>query len=277
MGLRISTNLPSINAQRSLGFSQRAIGTSFAQLSSGSRITKAADDAAGLAMSEGMISQIRSFKMAQRNAEDGMSLVQVAEGGLSEVSNILTRLRELGVQAASDTIGDKERGFLNIETQQLKLELERIVQSARFGDTHLLAGAGQVFDFQVDINNDEFQDRISFDSSQMDARLDTIGISDIDYSSKMGAQESLERIDSAQTQVNGYRANLGAIQNRLISTQSNLGSSIENLSAANSRIRDADIASSTAELTKNTILLNASTSVLHQSNQTPAAALKLIG
>lgn len=277
MGLRISTNLPSINAQRSLGFSQRAIGTSFAQLSSGSRITKAADDAAGLAMSEGMISQIRSFKMAQRNAEDGMSLVQVAEGGLSEVSNILTRLRELGVQAASDTLGDKERGFLNIETQQLKLELERIVQATRFGDTHLLAGAGQVFDFQVDINNDDFQDRISFDSSQMDARLDTIGISDIDYSSKEGAQDSLERIDAAQTQVNGYRANLGAIQNRMISTQSNLGSSIENLSAANSRIRDADIASSTAELTKNTILLNASTSVLQQANQTPAAALKLIG
>lgn len=277
MGLRISTNLPSINAQRSLAGSQREINKSFAQLSSGSRITKAADDAAGLAMSEGMISQIRSFKAAQRNAEDGMSLVQVAEGGLGEISNILTRLRELGVQAASDTIGDRERGFLDLETQQLKNELERISQSTRFGTTDLLNGTGGQFDFQVDINNDDFKDRISFDSSVLDSRLSSLGLDGIDYTQKEGAQSALEMIDVAQTTVNGYRANLGAIQNRMISTQSNLGSAIENLSAANSRIRDADIAQSTADLTKNTILLNASTSILQQANQSPAAALKLIG
>lgn len=277
MGLRISTNLPSINAQRSLAGSQRIINTSFAQLSSGSRITKAADDAAGLAVSEGLISQVRSFKQAQRNAEDGMSLVQVAEGGLSEISNILTRLRELGVQAASDTLGDRERSFLNMETQQLKAEMERIAQSTRFGTTNLLTGEGNLFDFQVDINNDDFRDRISFDASQMDARTATLGTGDIDYATKNGAQEAMMTIDSAQWMVNGYRANLGAIQNRLLSTQSNLGSSIENLSAANSRIRDADIAQSTAELTKNSILLQASTSVLQQANQAPAAALKLIG
>jgi flagellin len=277
MGLRINTNLPSINAQRSLAGSQREIQKSFAQLSSGSRITKAADDAAGLAMSEGMISQVKSFKQAQRNAEDGMSLVQVAEGGLGEISNILTRLRELGVQAASDTIGDRERGFVNLETQQLKSELDRIAQSTRFGKTNLLNGEGGVFDFQVDINNDDFKDRISFDSSKLDARSATLGVDGLDYSTKHGAQEALAQLDEAQVNVNGYRANLGAIQNRMISTQSNLGSAIENLSAANSRIRDADIAQSTADLTKNSILLQASTSVLQQANAAPSAALKLIG
>lgn len=277
MGLRISTNLPSINAQRSLSGSQREINKAFAQLSSGSRITKAADDAAGLAVSEGLQSQVRSFRQAQRNAEDGMSLVQVAEGGLGEISNILTRLRELGVQAASDTIGDRERGFLNLETQQLKLELDRIAQSTRFGTTQLLNGTGGQFDFQVDINNDDFVDRVSFDSGVLDAKADTLGVDGIDYGTKAGAQEALMQLDSAQVQVNGYRANLGAIQNRMISTQSNLGVSIENLSAANSRIRDADIAQSTADLTKNNILLSASTAVLQQANAAPSAALRLIG
>ena len=276
MGLRISTNMPSINAQRSLAGSQRMINTSFAQLSSGSRITKAADDAAGLAVSEGFISQIRSFKQAQRNSEDGMSLVQVAEGGLGEISTILARLRELGVQASSDTIGDRERGFLNKETQQLKLEAERIAESTRYGTTNLLDGSGGVFDFQIDINNDPFKDRISFDSSGMNATLDALQLAGVDYSHKEGAQQSLSMIDDAQVSVNGYRANLGAIQNRLISTQSNLGSLIESLSAANSRIRDTDIAQSTADLTKNTILLNASTSVLQQANTAPTAALKLL-
>jgi flagellin len=276
MGLRISTNLPSINAQRSLAGSQREIQKSFAQLSSGSRITKAADDAAGLSMSEGMQSQIRSFKVAQRNAEDGMSLVQVAEGGLGEISNILTRLRELGVQAASDTIGDRERGFVNLETQQLKQELDRISQTTRFGTTDLLNGSGEKFDFQVGINNDDFKDRISFDPSTLDARAASLGVDGLDYTTKEGAQSALELVDKAQVNVNGFRANLGAIQNRMISTQSNLGSQVENLSAANSRIRDADIAASTADLTKNNILLNATTSVLQQANATPAMALKLL-
>ncbi len=276
MGLRISTNMPSINAQRSLAGSQREINKSFAQLSSGSRITKASDDAAGLAVSESLQSQMRSFKVASRNAEDGMSLVQVAEGGLGEISNILTRLRELGVQAASDTIGDRERGFLNLETQQLKSEMERIAQSTRFGSTQLLDGSGGKFDFQIDINNDEFKDRVSFDSSVLDARTTSLQVDGIDYSTKEGAQVALDTIDKAQVDVNGFRANLGAIQNRMISVQSNLGSAYENIAAANSRIRDADIAQSTADLTKNNILLNASTSVLQQANQAPAAALKLL-
>src|ERR1700733_4118284 len=156
MGLRISTNIASIAAQRTMAGSQREIQKSFAQLSSGSRITKAADDAAGLSISETLKSQIRGYQQAQRNANDGISMVQVSEGGLSEISNILTRMRELGVQAASDTTGDQERGFIDKEVQQLKMEAQRIAKTTRWGDNTLLDGSGNKYDFQVDIHNDEF-------------------------------------------------------------------------------------------------------------------------
>ncbi|WP_413576995.1 flagellin [Bdellovibrio sp. HCB290] len=277
MGMRISTNIAAVNAQRTLQGSQRVISKSMEQLSSGSRINKAADDAAGLAISEGMKSQIRSYSQAQRNANDGISMVQTAEGGLSEVSNILTRMRELGVQASSDTIGDTERGFLNKEVQQLKDESQRITQSTKFGTTKLLDGSGDKFDFQVGIGNDDFADRISFNAGETDATTASLGIDGFDFSSKSGAQEALAKIDSAQTQVNGYRANLGALQNRLTSTVDNLGVQHENISAANSRIRDTDIASASADQARNQVLLQANTSVLAQANSLPGAAMKLIG
>lgn len=277
MGLQVTTNVASINAQQSLSRSQREINKSYAQLSSGSRITKAADDAAGLSISETLKSTIRGYTQAQRNANDGISMVQVSEGGLGEVSNILTRLRELGVQAASDTVGQVERGFIDKEVQQLVKEVDRIAQSTRFGQTKLLDGSGDTFSFQIDINNDDFQDRIEFDSSSQVATTSELGIGSFDFSEKANAQEALEVLEGAQRQVNGYRANLGAIQNRLISTADNLGVAIENFSAANSRVRDADVAQSSAELTRNNILLNASIGVLSQANQTPGAALKLIG
>ncbi|HEX4926356.1 MAG TPA: flagellin [Bdellovibrionales bacterium] len=277
MGLRITTNVPSINAQKSMALSQREISKSFAQLASGSRITKAADDAAGLSISESLKSQIRGYGAAKRNAMDAMSLVQVSEGGLGEISNILTRLRELGVQAASDTVGDRERGFINTEVQQLKNEMQRIAQATRFGDTRLLDGSGGTFDFQVDINNDAFTDRISFDATAQNAQISELGVDGLDYSVKDGAQEALGIVDAAQRRVNEFRANLGAIQNRLISTQDNLAVFEENLSAANSRLRDADIAHSTAELAKNNVLLNASTSILAQTNMYPNVAMKLLG
>lgn len=277
MGMRVSTNLPSINAQRSMAGSQREIQKSYAQLSSGSRITKAADDAAGLSISENLKSTIRSYGQAQRNANDGMSMVQVAEGGLGEISNILTRLRELGVQAASDTVGDTERAFIDKEVQQLKLEAERIAQSTRFGKTTLLNGEGGRFDFQIDINNDDFKDRIGFEPSEIKATNDQLGIAAFNFSDKNDARQALEVLEDAQKMVNGYRANLGAIQNRLVSTTDNLGVAIENFSAANSRIRDTDVAQSSAELSRNSILLNANVGVLAQANQMGAAALKLIG
>jgi flagellin len=277
MGIRISTNVSSINAQRSLVGGQREIQKSMAQLSSGSRITKSADDAAGLAISESLKSQIRSFGQAGRNANDGISMVQTAEGGLAEVSNILVRMRELAMQSASDTVSDKERGFTDKETQQLKAEMQRISQTTRFGNTKLLDGSGGSFDFQVGINNNDNEDRIKYDSSMTDANISTLGVDGFDFSNKAGAQEALSKIDDAQSMVNGYRANLGALQNRLQSTVDNLGVMNENISAANSRIRDTDVAASTAEMTKNNILLQANTSVLAQANQVPQLALKLLG
>lgn len=277
MGFRISTNVASINAQRAFSITSREITKSFAALSSGSRITKSADDAAGLGISESLKSQIRGYGQAKRNAMDAVSLIQVSEGGLGEISNILTRLRELGVQAASDTVGDTERGFINKEVQQLKDEMQRIAQSTRFGNINLLDGSGGIFSFQVDINNNDFIDRIEFDAGQQDAQTSTLGVDGLDFSEKAGAQGALESVDIAQTKVNEFRANLGAIQNRLFSTQDYLGIAEENLSAANSRIRDTDIAQSTAELTRNNILMNATVGVLAQANQIPATALKLIG
>jgi len=277
MGMRITTNVASLNAQRSLTSSQREISKSFAQLSSGSRITKAADDAAGLGISENLKSQIRSLGQASRNANDGISMVQIAEGGLNEVSNILTRMRELGIQASSDTVGEKERGFIDKEVQQLKLEVERISQTTKFGTTSLLNGTGNKFDVQVGINNDEFQDRISFDTSGLNSTASELGVDGLDFNSKAGAQGSLDVVDKALTQVAGFRANLGALQNRFQSTVDNLGVQNENLSAANSRIRDTDIAAATSESARNTILQNASVSVLAQSNQMPQLAMKLLG
>ncbi|MCB0385336.1 MAG: flagellin FliC [Bdellovibrionales bacterium] len=252
------------------------MNTSYAQLSSGSRITKAADDAAGLSISETLKSTIRGYQQAQRNSNDGISMIQVAEGGLGEISNILTRLRELGVQAASDTIGDDERSFVNKEVQQLKSEIQRIAESTRFGSAKLLDGSGSEYAFQIDINNDDFQDRIAFDASEQNTTLDALGIEGFDFSDKMDARDALSTLEEAQKSVNGMRANLGAIQNRLVSTSENLGVAVENFSAANSRIRDTDMAQSSAELTRNSILLNASIGVLAQANQTPSAALRLL-
>ncbi len=277
MGMRISTNVVSLNAQRTLASSQNAIGKSMAQLSSGSRITKAADDAAGLGISENLKSQIRSLGQASRNANDGISMVQVAEGGLTESSNILTRMRELSIQAASDTVGEAERGFANTEVQQLKLEMDRISQTTRYNKTNLLDGHSPDFDIQVGINNNSFQDRISFKASQIDGSLSTLGVDGVDISSKEGAQGALEMLDKAQGVVASYRANLGALQNRFQSTTENLGTQTENLSAANSRIRDTDIAAASSESARNNILLQASTAVLSQANQIPNLAMKMIG
>jgi flagellin len=276
MGLRVSTNIAAINAQRNLSSSQMQIQDSLAKLSSGSRINKSADDAAGLAISENMKAGIRSTRQANRNANDGISMVQTAEGGLNEIGNIIIRLRELGIQAASDTVGETERGFIDKEVQQLKSEANRIANVTTWGHTKLLDGSTPVFDFQVGIFNNESEDRISFDASQNVATLDALGLAGVDYHTKEGAQTALQGLDVAQTNVNGMRSNLGALQNRLLSTVNNLGVAEENLSAANSRIRDTDVASASSELTRNSILLQASTAALSQANQSANVALSLI-
>ncbi len=277
MGMRVTTNMSAINAQRNLVGSQRALNKSMAQLSSGSRINIAADDAAGLAISEKLKSGIRSSRQANRNANDGISMVQTAEGGLNEIGNIVTRLRELGIQAASDTVGSVERGFLDKEVQQLKSEVQRISASTKWGTTNLLDGSTPVFDFQIGIYNKAEEDRISFNAAENNAQLDALGLAGLDYTNKEGAQMGLKALDDAQNQVNGYRANLGALQNRLTSTVDNLGVLEENMSAANSRIRDTDVAQASSEMTRNNILLQAGTSTLAQANQVNQLALKLIG
>lgn len=277
MGLRINTNQIAVNAQRNLRMNQAQLAGSSEKLSSGSRINKSADDAAGLAISENLGGMIRSFAQAGRNAQDGISFVQVAEGGMAEVGNMIIRLREISVQASSDTIGDRERGFLDREAQQLKLEIQRIAQSTEYNGTPLLSGQGQKLDFQIGAKNDEFLDRISYDPSETNVTIDALGLSGIDLKEKGAAQAGLSNLDNAISVLNSNRSNLGALQNRLQSTIANTEVAIENYSAAKSRIRDADFASITADLTRDMVKTQASTSVLAQANQTTQMALKLIG
>jgi flagellin len=184
MGLRINTNVSSLAAQRSLNKTTRGSEKTLAKLSSGNRIVSSADDSAGLAISEKLKSSIRGIAQADRNANDGISLIQTAEGGLSEVGNILTRLRELSVQTASDTLGDNERNFANLEFQNLKEEVERISQSTEFNGKKLLNGEGQKYDFQVGINNVETEDRVSYEADKINATLDRLGINGLDITSK---------------------------------------------------------------------------------------------
>jgi flagellin len=276
MGLRINTNTASLNAQRNLRTSKMGLDKSLERLSSGYRINRAGDDAAGLAISENLKAQIRGLKQASRNAQDGVSLVQVAEGSLNEISSILIRLRELGVQSASDTIGPVERQFLNVEYDQLVSEVDRIADGTEFNGTLLLSGTGSILDFQVGTRNDPNIDRLSFDSSKADANSAALGINLTSVADKASAQNSLSAVDSAIVSVSAMRADFGAIQNRLQSTTNNIAVSLENMAAANSRIRDVDIAEETAEMTMNNVLLNAGTSVLAQANQTSQTALGLL-
>jgi flagellin len=277
MGIRINTNVTSLSAQRTLGINNRDKAQSINRLSSGTRIVKAADDAAGLAISEKLKGQIRSLRQAERNANDGISLIQTAEGGLNETSSILIRLRELAMQSASDTVGDTERSFTDLEYQNLKQEVERIAQVTEFNGKKLLNGEGSLYDIQVGINNDAFQDRINYNAEESNASVGALGIDGLAIGSKEEAQDSLAVVDEAITKVSGQRAALGAIQNRLTSTIQNLQVSNENLSAANSRIRDTDFAAETANNTRLSILTQSGTSVLGQANSQGSSALKLIG
>lgn len=276
MGLRINTNVASLNAQRNLRGTRLSMNKSLEKLSSGQRINRAGDDAAGLAISENLKAQVRGLKQAERNAEDGISLVQIAEGALSEVSNILIRLRELSVQAASDTIGATERKFLNVEFEQLTSEVDRIANSTEFNRVPLLNGTGAVFDIQIGTRNDPISDRLTFDASSADVNVAALGLNLASVADKISAQNSLSAIDQAIISVSGIRADFGALQNRLQSTVNNIAVSIENLSAANSRVRDTDVAAETAELTRNNILISAGTSVLSQANASTKTALSLI-
>lgn len=278
MGLRIATNVSSLTAQRHLRETRRLLDVSLERLASGYRINRAGDDAAGLAISEKLRGKVRGLVQAQRNANDGISLIQVTEGGLNEVQNILVRLRELGVQAASDTIGPKERRYLNEEVQSLKEEIDRIANATEFNGTVLLDGTGSSLDIQINTGGLNLLgvDRVSFDTFKADVNLDKLGLEEISCDSKVNAQKSLELVDNAMENVSSVRGELGALENRLTSTVKNLSISIENLSAAQSRIKDVDIASETGELTQRNILMQAGTSILAQANSIPKLALSLL-
>lgn len=275
MGLRIATNIAALNAQRFIGTSLRGVEKTSAQLASGNRINKSADDPAGLAISENMRAQIRSAAQAKRNANDGISLAQTAEGSLGEISNIMTRIRELAIQASSDTIGENERRLTNVEVQQLKQEIERTAQSTSWNTTKLLNGTTPLLDFQIGMYSSE-NDVIQFDTSKNNATLESLGLTDVDFDSKEGARNTLSLIDTAQNNINGMRASLGAFQSRLTSTVEILAITEENLAAANSRIRDTDVAVASSEQARNQVLMQAGVATVAQANQTSQLALKLL-
>jgi len=276
MGLRIATNVTALNAQRTMLMTRINLDKSLERLASGSRINHAGDDAAGLAISENLRAQIRGFRQAKRNAQDGISLVQVTEGGLNEISNMLIRMRELGIQAASDTIGDTERQFVDREFQALKQEMDRIANVTQFNGTPLLNGKAGIFEIQVGVHNNPILDRVVYNGERADASIDSLKMGGESVATKQGAQLSLAVIDDALVRVNSIRADLGAMQNRLQSTINNLAISDENLSAANSRIRDTDMAEEVSEMTKYNVLMQSGISVLGQANATNQAALKLL-
>ena len=305
MGLRIRTNISSVNAQRRLARSTNEVKESSAKLASGLRINKAADDAAGLAISENLRADIRSLGQAKRNANDGVSLVQTAEGGLMETSNMLIRLRELAIQAASDTIGNSEREFTDREFVSLKQEIDRIASSTEFNGTRLLIGEADVhediandatypLEIQVGAQYFENADNVDADNPINVIKLDfskinafagngegSLGLGTAEegsrVNSKEAAQSSIAKLDSAITKINDYRSYLGAVQNRLGSTIRNLEIQNENMTEARSRISDTDYAYETAKMTQANILQQAGTSILGQANQQPSIALKLLG
>ena len=271
MGLRVNTNVASLTAQRNLGSVTGRLQGNYARLSSGLRIASAADDAAGLGISERMRSLIRSLDSAGRNAQDGISLVQTAEGALNEASNILGRMRELAIQGANGTLGSEDLDTIQTEMDQLIEELDRISDTTTFNGIQLLDGSVATADIQVGVNSG---DTISI--TLQDSSTATLGVDSIDVTAAGGAAAALADIDTAIDTVNTARGTMGASQNRLTSAYASIANARENLSAAESRIRDVDVARETADLTRNSIMQQAAVSILSQANVQPQLALSLL-
>jgi flagellin len=275
MPVTIKTNIPSLQAQKNLARSSSALNASFDRLSSGLRIVTAADDAAGLAISESMSTQIRSFTIAERNAQDAVSMVQTAEGALAEVHQIMGRLRELAMQAANGSYTSTDRGFLDTEYQALKAEIGRIQQSAKFNGKELLQSNVSTIQFQIGLNNTA--------SDQLQLSFGGFGLTTIITSTNLvagstisAALAALSTIDATLSIISTERAKYGATMNRLGITISSIETMRLNLSAANSRIRDVDVAAETSALARNQVLSQAGVSVLAQANQLPQLALNLL-
>jgi len=277
MALVINTNVASLNAQRNLNSTQLMMSKSMERLSSGLRINRAGDDAAGLAISQNMQANIRSMNQAVRNANDGISMVQTAEGALNETSNILQRMRELATQAANGVLSDSQRGNIQVEFGNLQQEIDRISSVTDFNGAKLLDGslsAGTTLQIGIGTTSN---DTLKVSINQANTTTLSVGTGAAAVSTQGAAQASLAAIDSAISLVSTARGNLGAVQNRLQSTINNLQVAVENTSAANSRIVDVDVAAETANMTKAQILAQAGVSVLSQANQAPQLALKLLG
>ena len=274
MGLRVNTNIASINAQRNVSQVTTRLARNYQRLSTGLRIATAADDAAGLAISERLRSQVRSLAQASRNANDGISLVQVGEGALNEVSNILVRLRELAIQSANGSSSTADKNTIKEEFDSLVNEINRIAQSTEFNGIKLLDGSSSTVTFQVGINTAPGID--SLNVTLTPALTTTLGLSSVDVGSGGSTTFAIAQIDGAINAVSQLRGRFGSLQNRLQSTIANLGVASESLSAAESRIRDVDVAFETAELTRNNILQQASISILSQANAQPQSALTLL-
>jgi len=274
MGLRVNTNVASINAQRNLSSVTDRLSGNYRKLSTGLRISTAADDAAGLAISERLRSQVRSLEQAKRNANDGISFVQTAEGALNEVSSILVRLRELAIQSSNGSVSGQDKDTLNEEFTSLVAEVNRIGSSTEFNGIKLLDGSSSSVDFQVGFGTTSGIDTLAVNLSR--ALSTSLSLQSLDIGSGGTTTTALTNIDSAINAISSLRGSLGAIQNRLGSTINNLAIQVENLSAAESRIRDVDVAYETAQLTRNNILQQASISVLSQANSQPQSALSLL-
>ena len=279
MAISIVTNTQSLNAQKNLAQTTKALSGNFSKLSSGMRINNAGDDAAGLAISERMKSQVRSMSQAERNSNDGISLLQTAEGAMNENSGILIRMRELGMQSANGTLGQSERDALQTEFSQLTSEIDRIAKVTSFNGQNLLDGSNATFTFQVGVGTTAGQDTVDATMSNMSSAAYGAGATDLtglDISSATGATAALTALDTAIDDTSTARAGLGSTQNRLQVTVTNLQSARENLSAANSRIRDVDVAEESSSMTRNNILSQAGMAVLSQANQLPQMALSLL-
>jgi flagellin len=272
MGLRVNTNVAALTSQRNLGAVTGRLQGNFSRLSSGLRIATAADDAAGLGISERMRAQVRSFTVASRNAQDGVSLVQTAEGALQEVSNNLNRMRELAVQSSNGTLTTADRATLDTEFQALVTEIDRVATQTTFNGVNLLDGSTTSLSVQVGVNSGE-----TIGLSLADSSSTGLSLGSLDVTSASNSSSALASIDTAIGTVASSRGTLGAAQNRLSSAISSILNTRENLSAAESRIRDVDVAIETADLTRNSILQQAAVSVLAQANTQPQLALSLLG
>ncbi len=276
MSLTVNTNLSAMNAANSLNRTQGKLSLTLSRVSSGLRVTKAADDAAGSAVATNLNTQARSGRQAMRNANDGISVIQTAESATKEVINILDRMRELAVQSASETLEDGERTYIDSEFHQLSDEVERIAQSSEFNDLQLSDGTNTELEVQVGIDADS-NSRVTITLGNLTTSNLTIQTTDIDLSLASGAQTAITTIDAAIDSVNSIRADYGAVQNRIDSSIRNMSTYVESLSAAASQIIDADYAHETAEMTRLQVMQQAGVAALSQAKGINQSVLSLLG